>query len=255
MLHTGGRGPVPGTSASGTVPTKPFMESSKSWRSLKGRFFAISALALRVAGSGPLAAIWANAGVQAARKATTNVLRSNIGGTQEVDEQGDGFVWILFVDPVRTALEGRGLEVMLSGSSKLALQRVAGGALASDRQSRHLGEPRSVRLGEELGVAVECLVGHEGRAQAAFKLQRRDIACDIVGHEPAGLGTRVHEGEDQRFLPALPFGDGLVDSGEAGEVLGARIGRSEAREFGGASQALDEGFRHGEAEQALGALD
>src|SRR5262244_3012795 len=132
MLHTGGRGPVPGTSASGTVPTKPFMASSKSWRSLKGRFFAISALALRVAGSGPLAAIWANAGVQAARKAMTNVLRNNIGGTQEVDEQGQGFVRVLLVDPVRTALKGRGLKVELSGGGKLALQRVAGGALAGE---------------------------------------------------------------------------------------------------------------------------
>jgi len=38
-------------------------------------------------------------------------------------------------------------------------------------------------------------------------------------------------------------------------MLGARIGRREALEFGGAGQALDEGLGDGEAEQALGILD
>src|SRR3977135_226702 len=57
MLHTG-RGPLPVTSASGVVPMKPRMASSKSCRSANGSVFANSALAFNVAGSGPLGAIW-----------------------------------------------------------------------------------------------------------------------------------------------------------------------------------------------------
>ena len=90
MLQTGGRCPVPGTSASGTVPTKPFMASSKSCRSAKGRFFAISALALSVAGSGALGAIWASAAGQAATMAMAKTLRNSIGGTQEVGGHRQG---------------------------------------------------------------------------------------------------------------------------------------------------------------------
>src|SRR5262249_8317900 len=57
MLHTG-RGPVPVTSASGVVPMKPRMASSKSCRSANGSVFVSSALAFSVAGSGPFGAIW-----------------------------------------------------------------------------------------------------------------------------------------------------------------------------------------------------
>src|SRR5882724_9682470 len=241
MLHTGGRWPVPGTSASGTVPTKPFMASSKSWRSAKGKLFAISVLALSVAGSGPFGTTWARAGALA-RTTRVKALRSNIGGTQEVDEHGKGLIGVLLVDPVGAALEGRGLQVLQPRGGKLALRAVAGRALAGKCQGRHLGELRGVGLGEELGVAVERLVAHEGRAQAAIELQRRDVARDIVGYELAGLGARVHEPEHQRFFPALPLGGRLVDLGEAREMLGARIGRREALEFGGAGQALDEGL-------------
>ena len=55
MFHTG-RGPVPGTSASGMVPTKPRIASSKSSRFANGSVFAISAFAASVAGSGALGA-------------------------------------------------------------------------------------------------------------------------------------------------------------------------------------------------------
>jgi hypothetical protein len=55
MLHAG-RSPAPGTSASGTVPMKPRIASSKSRRSAKGSVFANSALAASVAGSGGLGA-------------------------------------------------------------------------------------------------------------------------------------------------------------------------------------------------------
>jgi hypothetical protein len=54
-FHTG-RGPVPGINASGMVPTKPRIASSKSCRLANGNVFAISALAFNVAGSGPLGA-------------------------------------------------------------------------------------------------------------------------------------------------------------------------------------------------------
>src|SRR5258707_5684327 len=239
MLHTGGRWPVPGTSASGTVPTKPFMASSKSWRSAKGKLFAISVLALSVAGSGPFGTTWARAGALA-RTTRVKTLRNNIGGTQEVDEHGKGLVGVLLVDPVGAALEGRGLQVLQPRGGQLALQPVAGRALAGDCQGRHLRQPRGVGLGEKFGVAVECLVAHEGCVQAAIELQRRDVARDVVGHDLAGLGARVHEPEHQRLFPALPFGDGLVDLGETREMLGARIGRREALEFGGAGQALGE---------------
>src|SRR6266705_1953144 len=57
MFQTG-RGPLPVTSASGVVPMKPRMASSKSCRSANGSVFANSALAFNVAGSGPLGAIW-----------------------------------------------------------------------------------------------------------------------------------------------------------------------------------------------------
>src|SRR5712675_319743 len=57
MLHTG-RGPLPVTSASGVVPMKPRMASSKSCRLANGRVFAMPALAFSVAGSGALGAIW-----------------------------------------------------------------------------------------------------------------------------------------------------------------------------------------------------
>src|SRR5690349_2545553 len=51
MLHTG-RGPLPDTSASGVVPMKPRMASSKSCRSPKGSVFVNAAFAFNVAGSG-----------------------------------------------------------------------------------------------------------------------------------------------------------------------------------------------------------
>src|SRR6266581_7468224 len=57
MVDTG-RGPLPGTSASGMVATKPRIASSKSSRLANGRVFAMSALAFSVAGSGALGAIW-----------------------------------------------------------------------------------------------------------------------------------------------------------------------------------------------------
>ena len=57
MLHTG-RGPVPVTSASGVVPMKPRIASSKSCRLANGSVFVNSALAFNVAGSGPFGAIW-----------------------------------------------------------------------------------------------------------------------------------------------------------------------------------------------------
>src|SRR5690348_7651400 len=57
MLHTG-RAPLPVTSASGVVPTKPRTASSKSCRSANGSVLVSSALAFNVAGSGPFAAIW-----------------------------------------------------------------------------------------------------------------------------------------------------------------------------------------------------
>src|SRR5215468_2399116 len=57
MLHTG-RGPVPVTSASGVVPMKPRVASSKSCRSANGSVFVSSALAFNVAGSGSFGAIW-----------------------------------------------------------------------------------------------------------------------------------------------------------------------------------------------------
>src|SRR6478609_6574469 len=95
MLQTGGRCPVPGTSASGAVPTKPFRASSKSCRSSKGRVFAISALALSVAGSGALGAIWANAAGQAATMAMAKKLRNSIGGTQEVSGHRQGLAGVL----------------------------------------------------------------------------------------------------------------------------------------------------------------
>ncbi len=56
MFHTG-RGPVPGTSASGVVAMKPRIASSKSSRLANGSVLAMSALALNVAGSGAFGAI------------------------------------------------------------------------------------------------------------------------------------------------------------------------------------------------------
>src|SRR5262249_4543175 len=60
-----GRGPVPGIRASGRVPTKPRIASSKSCRLAKDSVFASSALACMVAGSAALGAIWALAAGQA----------------------------------------------------------------------------------------------------------------------------------------------------------------------------------------------
>src|SRR5882724_340994 len=57
MLHTG-RGPVPVTSASGVVPMKPRIASSKSCRFANGSVFVNSALAFNVASSAPFGAIW-----------------------------------------------------------------------------------------------------------------------------------------------------------------------------------------------------
>src|SRR3569833_1635379 len=51
MLHTG-RGPLPDTSASGVVPMKPRMASSKSCRSPNGSVFVNAAFAFNVARSG-----------------------------------------------------------------------------------------------------------------------------------------------------------------------------------------------------------
>ena len=96
MLQTGGRCPVPGTSASGTVPTKPFTASSKSCRSAKGRCFAISALASSVAASGALGAIWASAAGQAATMAMAKKLRNN--STPEVGGHRQGLAGVLLVD-------------------------------------------------------------------------------------------------------------------------------------------------------------
>ena len=56
MLHTG-RAPAPGTNASGVVPMKPRMASSKSCRLANGNVLASSALAFNVAGSAALGAI------------------------------------------------------------------------------------------------------------------------------------------------------------------------------------------------------
>ncbi|MCY1363242.1 hypothetical protein D9M69_499960 [compost metagenome] len=72
MFQTG-RGPLPLTRASGTVPMKPRIASSKSCLFAKGSAFAMSALAFSVTGS---AALGATTGCAVAVKAQAQATRA-----------------------------------------------------------------------------------------------------------------------------------------------------------------------------------
>ena len=154
MLHTG-RGPLPVTSASGVVPMKPRMASSKSCRLANGSVFANSALAFNVAGSGPFGAIWPCAAEQptaimTAMAAALYVFDMNFSRLGEYD--------IEIGQRHRTdALAGRG-EVGVehgrrsNGDCRLADAAPEATARHHDRfHLRHLADPHRI-IGVEVGL-------------------------------------------------------------------------------------------------------